>query len=100
MEDHGILVEEQVISNQITAQLHYTDATSIRWQQRDRMMPKQIGSKEMMFNPNQEYWQAFEANWESGGACTAVLSTHTHTHTLPGSLSTTDRFTTNQPSCG
>ena len=25
------------------------------------MIPKQIGSKEMKFNPKQEYWQAFEA---------------------------------------
>ena len=32
--------------------------------------------REMIFNPSQEYWQAFEASWESGGACTAVLSTH------------------------
>ena len=34
IDDPKILVEEQVISNQITAQLHYTDATSIRWQKR------------------------------------------------------------------
>ena len=81
--DPEILVEEQVISNQITAQLHYSDATSIRWQQRDRMIPKQIESKEMIFNPNKEYWQAFEAKWESGGACTAVLSTHSPAACLP-----------------
>ena len=37
----------------------------------------------MIFNPNQEYWQAFEANWESGGACTAVLSTHSPAACLP-----------------
>jgi hypothetical protein len=47
------------------------------------MIPKQIGSREMVFNPNQEYWQAFEANWESGGACTAVLSTHSPAACLP-----------------
>ena len=47
------------------------------------MIPKQIGSREMIFNSNQEYWQAFEANWESGGACTAVLSTHSPTACLP-----------------
>jgi hypothetical protein len=47
------------------------------------MIPRQIGSKEMIFNPNQEYWQAFEANWESGGACTAVLSTHSPAACLP-----------------
>ena len=83
IDDPKILVEEQVISNQITAQLHYTDATSIRWQKRDRMIPKQIGSKEMIFNHNQEYWQAFEAKWESGGACTAVLSTHSPAACIP-----------------
>ena len=83
IDDPEISVEEQVISNQITAQLHYTDATSIRWQKRDRMIPKQIGSREMIFNPNQEYWQAFEAKWESGGACTAVLSTHSPAACLP-----------------
>ena len=81
--DPEILVEEQVISNQIIAQLHFSDANSIQWQQRDRMIPKQIGSREMIFNPNQEYWQAFEANWESGGACTAVLSTHSPAACLP-----------------
>jgi exosortase/archaeosortase family protein len=81
--DPEILVEEQVISNQITAQLHFSDANSIQWQKRDRMIPKQIGSREMVFNPNQEYWQAFEANWESGGACTAVLSTHSPAACLP-----------------
>ena len=81
--DPEILAEEQVISNQITAQLHYSDANSVQWQQRDRMIPKQIGSREMIFNPNQEYWQAFEANWKSGGACTAVLSTHSPAACLP-----------------
>ena len=81
--DPGILVEEQVISNKITAQLHYSDASSIQWQQRNRMIPKQIGSREMIFNPKQEYWQAFEANWKSGGACTAVLSTHSPAACLP-----------------
>jgi hypothetical protein len=81
--DPEILLEEQVISNQITAQLHFSYANSVQWQQRDRMIPKQIGSREMIFNPNQEYWQAFEANWESGGACTAVLSTHSPAACLP-----------------
>ena len=95
VDDPEISVEEQVISNQITAQLHYTDASSIRWQQRDRMIPKQIGSKEMIFNPNQEYWQAFEANWESGGACTAVLSTHS-----PSCLPSINWTATSQPPNG
>ena len=81
--DPEIFVEDQLISNQITAQLHYSDATSIKWQQRDRMVPKQIGSRELIFNLNEEYWQAFEAKWESGGACTAVLSTHSPTACLP-----------------
>ena len=37
----------------------------------------------MEINQNKEYWQAFEANWESGGACTAVLSTHSPESCLP-----------------
>jgi len=34
-------------------------------------------------NPNQEYWQVFEATWESGGACTSILSTHSPESCLP-----------------
>jgi hypothetical protein len=37
----------------------------------------------MVINPNAEYWQAFQARWDSGGACTAVLSTHSPESCLP-----------------
>ena len=83
LKDPSIFVEEKLISNQINAQLHYNTAHSFQWQSRERMIPKHLGTKEMTFNPNQEYWQAFEANWESGGACTAVLSTHSPAACLP-----------------
>ena len=83
LKDPSIFVEEKLISNQINAQLHYNTAHSFQWQSRERMIPNHLGSKEMTFNPNQEYWQAFEAVWESGGACTAVLSTHSPTACLP-----------------
>ena len=47
------------------------------------MIPSKIRSQEKAINPNQEYWQAFEAEWESGGACTSVLSTHSPAACLP-----------------
>ena len=37
----------------------------------------------MQINPNDQYWQAFQASWDSGGACTAVLSTHSPDSCLP-----------------
>ena len=37
----------------------------------------------LVVNPNDEYWQVFEACWDSGGACTAVLSTHSPESCLP-----------------
>ena len=67
IEGPEILVEEQLISNQITAQLHYSKARSLQWQETSRLIPTKIGFQEKVLNPNQEYWQAFEANWESGG---------------------------------
>ena len=83
LKDPRIFVEEKLISNQITAQLHYSSAKSVQWQDKRLMIPKQLGSEETFFNPEQEYWQAFEAEWESGGACTAVLSTHSPAACLP-----------------
>ena len=81
--DPDLKVEEKLISSQITAQLHYSNARSLQWQEISRMLPTKIESKEKVLNPNQEYWQAFEANWNSGGACTAVLSTHSPAACLP-----------------
>jgi len=81
LEDADILSSEQEISNQIQAQLHYKEARSVQWQDKFRTRWNPYGFPEI--NQRQEYWQAFEANWESGGACTAVLSTHTPESCLP-----------------
>lgn len=80
--DDTLLVEEKIISNQIAAQLHFESAQSIQWQERlrTRFNPS---NQTRLINPNQEYWQAFEATWESGGACTAILSTHSPDSCLP-----------------
>ena len=80
LKDPGIHIEEQVISRQVAAQLHYEDAQSIKWQDRFRLRSSPFG---LVLNPESEYWQAFECNWDSGGACTAVLSTHTPESCLP-----------------
>ena len=80
--DDSLLVEEKIISNQIAAQLHFESALSIQWQERLRTRYNPTNQTRLI-NPNQEYWQAFEATWESGGACTAVLSTHSPDSCLP-----------------
>ncbi len=80
LDDPEIHIEEQSISRQVAAQLHYEDARSIQWQDRFRLRPSPFG---FVLNPESEYWQAFECNWDSGGACTAVLSTHTPESCLP-----------------
>ena len=80
--DDSLLIEEKVISNQIAAQLHFESAQSIQWQERLRTRYNPTNQTRLI-NPNQEYWQAFEATWESGGACTAILSTHSPDSCLP-----------------
>ena len=80
LKDPELHIEEQPISRQVAAQLHYEEAQSIQWQDRFRLRPSPFG---FVLNPESEYWQAFECNWESGGACTAVLSTHTPESCLP-----------------
>ncbi|MBT5715834.1 MAG: exosortase/archaeosortase family protein [Opitutae bacterium] len=80
--DETIVSEEKLISNQIAAQLHYDSAQSIQWQERLRTRLNPLNQSRQI-NPNLEYWQAFEATWESGGACTAVLSTHSPDSCLP-----------------
>jgi exosortase/archaeosortase family protein len=82
LDDPEILTERKLISRQVKAQLHYEDAQSIQWQDRFRLRPGPYGL-DMTIDPSTEYWQAFECNWESGGACTAVLSTHTPESCLP-----------------
>lgn len=82
IDESEIFSEEQLISSQVAAQLHFKDARSIRWQDRFRIRPSPFGYG-FVFNTQSEYWQAFECSWESGGACTAVLSTHTPESCLP-----------------
>ena len=79
--DPNILSTKQDISLQVAAQLHYEEASSIQWQDRFRNVINNYG--QMVINPNAEYWQAFQARWDSGGACTAVLSTHSPESCLP-----------------
>lgn len=82
LDDLEILTETRRISRQVAAQLHYEEAQSIQWQDRYRLRPGPYGT-EMVIDPTAEYWQAFHCNWVSGGACTAVLSTHTPESCLP-----------------
>ena len=80
--DDNLYSEEQAISKQIATQLHYEDAKSIQWQDRFRTRnnPYTLSTS---INPNYEYWQLFEASWDFGGACTAILSTHSPDSCLP-----------------
>ena len=82
LEDDSLYSEEQAISKQIAAQLHYEDAKSIQWQDRFRTR-KNPYTQITSINPNYEYWQLFEASWDFGGACTAILSTHSPDSCLP-----------------
>ena len=82
LNDPEILTEEQLISRQVAAQLHFDSAQSIQWQDRFRLRPGPYGIG-MKIDTNGEYWQAFECNWKSGGACTAILSTHSPESCLP-----------------
>ncbi len=81
LEDKNIITSNLDISRQVAAQLHYETANSTQWQDRFRSVFNNYGN--LVINPNAEYWQAFEARWYSGGACTAVLSTHSPESCLP-----------------
>ncbi len=80
--DSSIISEEITISKQIASQLHFQSANSIQWQEKLKTRFNPL-TQESQINPSKEYWQAFEARWESGGACTAVLSTHSPESCLP-----------------
>ena len=81
LEDSGLLIQENDISKQVSLQLHYEEARSFQWQDKFRSRLTFFGTSEI--NPNAEYWQGFEAMWSSGGACTAILSTHSPESCLP-----------------
>ncbi|MFP6899790.1 MAG: exosortase/archaeosortase family protein, partial [Opitutales bacterium] len=77
----NILSETNHPSKQIEAQLHYTEAQSTRWQELQYAQKNSDGVFQM--NPYGEYWQGFACSWKSGGACMAVLSTHSPDACLP-----------------
>ena len=81
LEDSGFLIQEDEISKQIALQLHFEEAKSFQWQDKFRSRQSPFGITEI--NPGTEYWQGFEAIWSSGGACTAILSTHSPESCLP-----------------
>ena len=80
--DQGIITEQKTISSLVEAQLHYEDAQSAEWQERvlSRTNPYDGSS---IINQEAEYWQGFRCHWESGGACTSILSTHSPDACLP-----------------
>jgi len=82
LKDSEIMTIRQDISRQVAAQLHFKEASSIQWQEKYRLAYSPHKG-DFHINPNDEYWQLFEANWDSGGACTAVLSTHSPESCLP-----------------
>jgi hypothetical protein len=82
LKDPDIMTIRQDISRQVAAQLHFKEASSIQWQEKYRLVYSPHKG-DFHINPNDEYWQLFEANWDSGGACTAVLSTHSPESCLP-----------------
>lgn len=82
LDNEELFTQRQEIPRQVTAQLHYEKAKSIQWQDRFRTIPHPYGL-DPLINPNDQYWQAFEATWNSGGACTAVLSTHSPDSCIP-----------------
>ena len=75
------LIEEIRPSQQIEAQLHYENASSTKWQ--DIRFAQKTPEGTLQLNPHGEYWQGFACSWKSGGACMAVLSTHSPDACLP-----------------
>ena len=81
LDNSDIVLKENFISRNIDSQLHYEEAKSYQWQDRFRAKWNPYGFFEI--NHNDEYWQAFIAHWDLGGACEAVLSTHSPASCLP-----------------
>ena len=80
--DRNIVTEEQSISSLVEAQLHYEDARSVLWQERSHSKINPYDGTSII-NNEAEYWQGFQCSWESGGACTSILSTHSPDACLP-----------------
>ena len=80
--DQSIVTEQKSISSLVKAQLHYEEAQSIEWQ--ERLYSKtNLYNGSSIINQEAEYWQGFRCYWESGGACTSILSTHSPSSCLP-----------------
>ena len=73
---------EKTISTSVEAQLHYVEAQSAEWQDNARTITNPFDAT-LNINRESEYWQGFQCSWISGGACTAVLSTHSPDACLP-----------------
>lgn len=80
-EDRHLITRSKHISSLVEAQLHYQEASSTEWQHRARATVLPNGS--LTINHGAEYWQGFLCSWESGGACTAILATHSPEACLP-----------------
>ena len=94
LDDPEIHIEEQSISRQVAAQLHYVDARSIQWQDRFRLRPSPFG---FVLNPESEYWQAFECNWDSGGHARLCFQRITRNHAFLN-RSRSNQSSTREPS--
>jgi len=80
--DQSIVTEQKPISSLVEAQLHYEDARSVAWQERSHSRTNPYDGTSII-NTETEYWQGFQCSWESGGACTSILSTHSPDACLP-----------------
>ena len=80
-EDRQLLTQSKHITSLVEAQLHYQEASSTEWQHRAHATVLSNGS--LTINHDAEYWQGFLCSWESGGACTAILATHSPEACLP-----------------
>jgi len=80
--DQSIVTEQKTISPLVKAQLHYEDAQSVEWQKRMYSKTNPYDGSAII-NQDAEFWQGFRCYWESGGACTSILSTHSPASCLP-----------------
>ena len=80
--DQSIVTEQKSISALVEAQLHYEEARSVEWQERAYSKTNPYDGSSII-NQEAEFWQGFQCYWKSGGACTAILSTHSPSSCLP-----------------
>ena len=80
--DKQITTVKKTISSSVEAQLHYVEAQSAEWQDNAKTITNPFDTS-LNINRDSEYWQGFQCWWLSGGACTAVLSTHSPDACIP-----------------